>query len=273
MISVSMAVRSRFLNPMRTCGLLVLLVVAAGCGGGGAPVSTTAGTTTPTDAAVTETNANAAPAPCGAADILPVLKQELGPSIVSADVVRCRNDYARVSAARDMSACPPTCYDSAEVYLQWTGGRWRILDVGTGIPCEDTTTLPPLNAQDRRACRELGYPQPAILATPTFQMPSGNIGCALSGTALRCDILSGLKPEPDRPCELDWVGLVLPPDGAAEPNCAGDTIYDQDAQTLAYGDIWHRADFWCQSEKAGLHCFNPVGEGGFELAREGWTAG
>jgi hypothetical protein len=174
------------------------------------------------------------------------------------------------------------CYETYEVYVRWTGGRWHVVDFGTGIECEDTTTLPPLPAPISRACRALGYPRPTILTTPSFQMPSRNIGCALSERVLRCDILSGLNPEPKRPCELDWVGLVLPPDGPAEPNCAGDTIYDAGAPTLAYGEIWHdprsnRRGIWCESRPTGLDCFDQSrseqGPFGFSLSRERWEGG
>jgi hypothetical protein len=188
-----------------------------------------------------------------------LLQQKLGPSIVKADLVRCRNGYARVNAVPDASICPPTCLETKEAYLRWMSGRWEMVDFGTGIECEDTGTLPPLPTPIRRACRALGYVEPTIVHSRTFQMPSRNIGCALIGTALRCDIRSGLKPEPEHPCELDWVGLLLPADGPVEPNCAGDTVYEEGAPTLAYGDIWHREDFWCQSLEAGLLCFNPAG--------------
>lgn len=112
--------------------------------------------------------------------------------------------------------------------------------------------------------------QPA-LATPRFQLPSRNIGCVLEDDVLRCDILSGLSPEPESACELDWVGLVLPADGPAEPSCAGDTAYDQAAPTLAYGESWVRDGLACESEESGLSCTNEAGHG-FTLARAGWTA-
>lgn len=240
------------------------------------PVATAGGRTSartepsPTEPSPTE----AAQAPCGSRTFLAVLRHALLPAgdedqIARAEVVDCRKDYARVNAVPDSSSCPPTCHQGAVVFLHWTGGSWRILDYGFGIDCEDTTTLPPLTGPDRRACLALGYPQPAILVTRTFRMPSRNIGCALTGADLRCDILSGLRPKPERSCELDWVGLVLPAEGSPEPDCAGDTAYDQSAPILSYGDMWHRDHFWCESQKTGLLCLNHTG-GSFQLAREGW---
>jgi hypothetical protein len=213
-------------------------------------------------------------APCSAPDIFPAVRSRIGAQVVRIEILRCRNDYARVTAIPDKSVCPPTCYETYEVYVRWTGERWRVVDFGSGIECEDMTTLPPLPTPISRACRELGYPRPTILMTSVFQMPSRNIACVLSGRVLRCDILSGLRPEPKRPCELDWVGLVLPPDSPAMPNCAGDTTYDSGAPTLAYGEMWHGGSFWCESQPSGLLCVNPRTErGSFLLSRAHWEGG
>ena len=189
------------------------------------------------------------------------------------EVVRCRNDYARVNAVPDTSVCPPTCYQEYEAYVRWTGERWRVVDFGTGIECEDTTSLPPLPAPIRHACVALGYRQPTILTVPSFQMPSRNIGCALTEGVLRCDILSGLRPEPAKRCQLDWVGLVLAPDGPAKPTCAGDTVYEAGAPILEYGGMWHGGSIWCESRRSGLSCFDPRSERAFDLSRESWFAG
>ncbi|MEO8290743.1 MAG: DUF6636 domain-containing protein [Gaiellaceae bacterium] len=110
----------------------------------------------------------------------------------------------------------------------------------------------------------------APLATPTFKLPSGNIGCASSEGVLVCDILSGLKPEPSGQCELDWVGLELEVQGPAQPRCAGDTSFDQAAPVLDYGETWASGGIACSSTKAGLECRNRDGRG-FSLARTAWT--
>jgi uncharacterized protein DUF6636 len=264
--------------------VIAVLAVAAALGfalrGGGdsassaGPVPTVGRTTSaPTEPSPTE----AVQAPCGSRTFLAVLRHALLPAgdedqIAKAEVVDCRNDYARVNALPDKSNCPPNCYEGSVAYLRWTGDNWRILDFGTGIDCEDVKTLPPLPGPVRRACLALGYPQPRILTTETFRMPSGNIGCVLQDTELRCDILSGLTPEPAEPCELDWVGLILPAKGPPKPHCAGDTAFQQGEPTLEYGDDWHRGGFWCESEPDGLLCMNRR-DGSFHLAREGWEGG
>jgi hypothetical protein len=115
----------------------------------------------------------------------------------------------------------------------------------------------------------------AVLGTPspfeTFRMPSGNIGCLYERgpRVLRCDILSGLRPEPARGCELDWTGITLAARGRARAQCAGDTVYDRRARVLRYGSSWARGGITCRSRRDGLRCANRAGRG-FFLARERW---
>jgi Family of unknown function (DUF6636) len=108
-----------------------------------------------------------------------------------------------------------------------------------------------------------------------FRMPSGNIACGYSTdfgpVTLRCDILSGLRPEPRRRCELDWTGLSMGR-GSARPTCAGDTVYDRRAPVLQYGSVWKRGPFTCVSLLIGLSCANRTGHG-FFLSKERWAAG
>ena len=105
----------------------------------------------------------------------------------------------------------------------------------------------------------------------SFRMPSGNIGCTYgrASQTLRCDILSGLRPEPRRRCELDWTGITLVATGRARAQCAGDTAYDRRAPVLRYGYGWRRGRITCRSARSGLRCVNRGGRG-FFLARERW---
>jgi hypothetical protein len=117
----------------------------------------------------------------------------------------------------------------------------------------------------------------ALVATPAkadlsgrkFQTPSGNIHCRQAGASLRCDVLSGLKPEPKKQCELDWTGLILGREGKAKPNCAGDTVADQNAPVLQYGEHWQRNGRRCVSRESGLSCRN-FGGWHFNLSRDDW---
>lgn len=108
------------------------------------------------------------------------------------------------------------------------------------------------------------------LSSPTFQMPSKNIGCTFGEGVLVCDVLSGLNPEPKKSCELDWTGMEMESNGPAQPRCAGDTAYVQSAPVLAYGDTWGSGGFFCTSATTGLKCFNRD-EHGFSLSREAWA--
>jgi hypothetical protein len=105
----------------------------------------------------------------------------------------------------------------------------------------------------------------------SFRMPSGNIGCIYvrASATLRCDILSGLRPEPRRRCELDWTGITLIGTGRAAPQCAGDTAYDRRAHVLRYGATWRRGAITCRSGRDGLRCSNRRGHG-FFLSRARW---
>ena len=126
----------------------------------------------------------------------------------------------------------------------------------------------------------------AVLAAPgagtggtggieTFRTPSRNIACGFfpssfgNPTFLRCDILSGLKPEPRRTCEGDWTGASMRVTGRAGAVCAGDTVYDPRSRILGYGKTWTRAGMRCTSRTTGLTCTNRSGRG-FFLSRQRW---
>jgi hypothetical protein len=110
-----------------------------------------------------------------------------------------------------------------------------------------------------------------------FRTPSGNIGCAGSvapkvtrlPSSLRCDILSGLRPRPNRSCELDWTGYSFQGRGPARPTCASLRLlvtHDSKAPILAYGKTWKQGPFTCIARRTGLRCTNETGHG-FVLAR------
>lgn len=107
-------------------------------------------------------------------------------------------------------------------------------------------------------------------------MPSRNVGCIFSPAAggqaasIRCDILSGLVPEPARACELDWTGLGMTGARRARAVCAGDTAYSGSSPVLRYGRVWTKGPFRCTSRRTGLTCSSRAGHG-FRLARAGWS--
>jgi hypothetical protein len=109
----------------------------------------------------------------------------------------------------------------------------------------------------------------AALHSRYFKMPSKNIHCAIFSGNLRCDILSGLKPEPKGQCDGDWTGLILASGGKANPVCAGDTVVKKGSKTLEYGSRWKRNKITCKSKTTGLRCHNRK-DHGFFLSREKW---
>jgi hypothetical protein len=108
------------------------------------------------------------------------------------------------------------------------------------------------------------------LSTATFQMPSRNIGCRFGFRQLRCDILSGLEPEPVEACDFDWVGVDMGVTGPAAANCGSDTVYENDAPLLEYGDTWSRDGITCESDESALTCTNREGYA-FSLTRGSWS--
>lgn len=113
---------------------------------------------------------------------------------------------------------------------------------------------------------------PAVTASSwkSFQLPSRNIGCSYFRSELRCDILSGLQPEPSGECMLDWTGIAIGGTGQPRPVCAGDTAYDMKAEVLEYGQAWSRGGISCESKTSGLICRNDSAHE-FMLSREDWS--
>ena len=106
-----------------------------------------------------------------------------------------------------------------------------------------------------------------------FVSPSKNIGCALSETAVRCDIRERAWTPPPRPasCNLDFgQGVTLVGTSPATLSCAGDTVLFGDV-VLQYGSAVTRGDFECRSETKAMRCRNLKTGHDFSLARENYT--
>lgn len=99
------------------------------------------------------------------------------------------------------------------------------------------------------------------LNTKTFRFASGNIACLYDSGKLRCDIYSGIKPEPAKDCQYFWKGAMLNGTGKATWLCIIDSIYDENAPVLARGERWHRGDITCKHRLHALRCHNDLGHG------------
>jgi hypothetical protein len=118
----------------------------------------------------------------------------------------------------------------------------------------------------------------AFLSAPTaaadgFTSPSGNIGCILSDTLVRCDIGERDWSPPPRPADCPEYsdygqGLLLHPTGPARFVCAGDTAMGA-GPVLPYGQFEAGGGMSCNSEPSGMRCSNSDGRG-FSIARQGY---
>ncbi|AGL20371.1 DUF6636 domain-containing protein [Actinoplanes sp. N902-109] len=109
---------------------------------------------------------------------------------------------------------------------------------------------------------------PTLVSEAGFRTPSGNIGCYLTRSQVRCDIAAKAWTPPSRPadCELDYgSGLTLGREVSFV--CAGDTVLGA-RQTLSYGSAIQSGDVRCDSGETALRCANVATNHGFTLARE-----
>jgi hypothetical protein len=116
----------------------------------------------------------------------------------------------------------------------------------------------------------------ALLSAPAaaadgFTSPSGNIGCILSDTLVRCDIGERDWSPPPRPADCPEYsdygqGLLLHPTGPARFVCAGDTAMGA-GPVLPYGQFEAGGGMSCNSEPSGMRCSNSDGRG-FRISRQ-----
>lgn len=109
-----------------------------------------------------------------------------------------------------------------------------------------------------------------------FRMPTKNIACAYTTgfgpPFLRCDIYSGLKPKPSGRCrEGDWAAVTMTRSSKARPICISDSVYNNKAPFLNYGQTWRYGGFKCTSRRPGLTCSSITSGHGFFLSRQSWS--
>jgi hypothetical protein len=109
----------------------------------------------------------------------------------------------------------------------------------------------------------------------SFSSPSGNIGCYIEPTNVRCDIAErnwGPPPKPASCPEMTgWgQGLQLDVGRPADFVCAGDTALTS-GSPLAYGDKIVSGSIECTSTADGISCWDFVHGGSFDISREGYN--
>ena len=106
-----------------------------------------------------------------------------------------------------------------------------------------------------------------------FTSPSGNIGCMLASSFVRCDIQVRDWDPPPRPpdCpEATDYGQGIELDIGHRPQfvCAGDTAFGGDP--LDYGESLSAGAITCSSAEAGITCRDSGSGHGFTLARQAY---
>ena len=109
-----------------------------------------------------------------------------------------------------------------------------------------------------------------------FHSPSKNIFCVAvnsktEGGSVDCELVTrtnkkDLLPRP-ADCDLDWGNrFAVYSSGKAIMICAGDTLRDDNASTLAYGEGLDRFGIHCTSSEKGIECINDD-QHGFKISK------
>lgn len=105
-----------------------------------------------------------------------------------------------------------------------------------------------------------------------FTSPTGNIGCYIDTTTVRCDIDQRDWQPPAQPasCDLDYgQGIDLEAGGSAAFVCAGDTAL-RGGGALAYGRSISAGALRCDSAASGMTCTDSTTGHGFTLSKAGY---
>jgi hypothetical protein len=111
----------------------------------------------------------------------------------------------------------------------------------------------------------------SVVRLESFQTPTRNIGCVISGETARCDIVRRSWSLPPRPASCPPVvnfgqGVEIEGATAAHLVCAGDTALNPSDARLAYGTASSVGPFQCVSRSTGLTCTNTATRHGFMLS-------
>jgi hypothetical protein len=153
-----------------------------------------------------------------------------------------------------------------------------LLGVLTACTPTDAPTPPPSSPPSPSAKAGFGGPgrapgPPREVDEAMFRTPSRNISCALTKSAVRCDIVRKTWEPPAKPadCELDWGNGLVISDGSATITCAGDSLAGVSASTLEYGEALRSGTVRCDSESTSLSCEDEKTGHGFTLASSRYT--
>jgi hypothetical protein len=106
----------------------------------------------------------------------------------------------------------------------------------------------------------------------SFETPSRNIRCGLTGDSVRCDPTNHTWTTPPKPasCEFDWGGsLGVSATGAAHFDCVSDAL--PPGAVLPYGQSIRDGSIVCESSASGVKCTSQQSGHGFTVSRERYT--
>ena len=116
-------------------------------------------------------------------------------------------------------------------------------------------------------------PARQVAHASAFRTSNGNVGCALNGVSVRCDIgvrVWATPPEPSS-CQFAWgQGLVVGPSGDAHFVCAADSVLDPNGYVVPNGIDDVVGSVTCQVRSFGVTCFDGEGRG-FFISRTGYA--
>ncbi len=143
----------------------------------------------------------------------------------------------------------------------------------TASPTATTTTISSTSSSSAQTPASGGVSAaPAVVVHySTFASPSRNLGCMILDGTARCDIKTRSWSPPPTPKSCPPVvdygqGLIVTASGEGQLVCAGDTVLDSQAQTLAYGAVTEVGPFDCASSTAGMTCTNEQTGHGFFIS-------
>lgn len=156
------------------------------------------------------------------------------------------------------------------------GGDKTVVKTVTAPPTQPTVTTAPSTPTTPATPTETTPPTSPTPPTNTvhrelFRAPSGNIGCAIAGGSVRCDIRRREWSPPPKPpsCDLDYgQGISVGRSLRAGFVCAGDTTLDPSFAVLPYGTDSEVGDLTCSSREDGMTCTNTSTNHGFFIARD-----
>ena len=154
-----------------------------------------------------------------------------------------------------------------------------VTETSTAASSSATTTTADSTATEASSTTtssEDGAPPPADITVrklTSFSSPTGNIGCYIDRSSVRCDISQRDWEPPKAPasCDLDYgQGISLSAGGAPEFVCAGDTALGA-GKPLAYGQSISAGLLRCESEESGMSCTDAESGRGFTISKQSYS--